>query len=121
MAVWFVAGAALHNVAQRRNAMPDQNEYRFPGPPSDGAAGEVITPAEATHWIEVYSQLINFEEGVLAGVREMIVTYPPDVRRAVQETNVEPLEVLISQCRERLAFWQRQHLSVLPDEAGSPE
>jgi hypothetical protein len=94
--------------------LSDQNEYRFPGPPVQGETA-AASMREAEHWAEVYRQLIVFEEGVLSSVREKVALYPPDVRKAVEETNIRPLEVLIEQCRERLQYWETQHISIVPE------
>jgi hypothetical protein len=60
----------------------------------------------ARHWVDLYDELIPFEEQVLARAEELVGGRPEAVFKAVRESNLQPLAELIQEFRVRLRFWR---------------
>ncbi|MGB2940596.1 MAG: hypothetical protein WBD38_09910 [Candidatus Dormiibacterota bacterium] len=60
----------------------------------------------ARHWVDLYRELIPFEEQVLARAEELVRGRSEAVLKAVRETNLQPLAELIEEFRVRLMFWR---------------
>jgi hypothetical protein len=71
------------------------------GEPQDAASVEV-----AAYWADLYRNLTAFEEEVVATLRLRSQRMPEDLRRAVEESNIEPLQEFVDEAAQRLAYWQ---------------
>ena len=60
--------------------------------------------------VSFYRELLSFEREILEQMRRLAASHPEEVRRAVERSNIEPMEALIEQFGQRLTFWQqREH------------
>jgi hypothetical protein len=71
---------------------------------------------EAREWIRLYTEIIDFEESILARMREMSRTLPPEVRGEVDESNITPMEELIARYRNRVDELEQVLRSIFPAE-----
>jgi hypothetical protein len=58
--------------------------------------------------IAVYREMLRFEEEILQRMRSWATSQPDGIRRSVQASDIEPMERLVEQFRERLAYWQQR-------------
>jgi hypothetical protein len=65
--------------------------------------------------VSFYRELLSFEREVLEQMRRLAASHPDEVRRAVERSNIEPMEALIEQFGQRLSFWQQREREVSPD------
>ncbi len=61
---------------------------------------------QARHWVEFYEELLNFEQNMLAQMRQLRERSRAEIGNAVDESNIQPLEQLIENFRNRLTFWE---------------
>ena len=61
---------------------------------------------QARHWVGFYEELLTFEQNMLATMGQLRERSRPEIRDAVDESNIRPLEQLIGNFRERMAFWE---------------
>lgn len=66
------------------------------------------SPAEARRWVAFYEDLLGYEEAVVQRMRELQEAARPPLKEAIQQSNIQPLEALMSDFRERLDFWRRR-------------
>lgn len=64
--------------------------------------------------VSFYRELLSFEREVLRQMRSLAASHPEEVRRAVERSNIEPMEALIEQFEQRLSFWQQREHQVSP-------
>ena len=58
--------------------------------------------------IAVYREMLRFEQEMLTRMRSWAVSQPEAIRRAVHDSDIEPMELLVEQFRDRLAYWQER-------------
>jgi hypothetical protein len=73
---------------------------------------------EVETWIDFYEQLLGVEEQVLLRMRELASNRPDRLRQAVQESNIEPMQDLISELGERLSYWRARRAELAGDQPG---
>jgi len=79
----------------------------------EGEDPETPHPDEAQHWIEVYTELLNFKERAVATAHESLSTMPEaDARREAVQTDLIVLEAERDRLRRRLEFWKQRHLDL---------
>jgi hypothetical protein len=67
----------------------------------DGEDPQTRLGDDARHWAAVYSQLIKFNEELIASMRAVLASDPT----ATESDNAELLEAHMERLRYRLAFW----------------
>jgi hypothetical protein len=63
------------------------------------------TPDEARRWLEIYQQLIDMTEVMLAQTRSYLAGLQPPARRYVSSVNVRLMEDELESFRARHALW----------------
>jgi hypothetical protein len=63
---------------------------------------------DATHWVAVYTELLNTKRQLVATLLEMMVPQPQEVRDELQRADVAMLELQIKRFETRLGFWQKR-------------
>jgi hypothetical protein len=58
--------------------------------------------------LRFYESLLRYERAMLQEMRRLIEGRPQAGRRAVERSDVEPMEALIEQLEQRLRFWRQQ-------------
>src|SRR5260370_32336751 len=91
--------AAILERARKAFAMPDELAVRRMSiDPDRLLPGEDVNSRnrdDATHWIAVYSELLNTKQRLVASLLEMMTHQPKDVREELQRADVEMLELQI--------------------------
>ncbi|MFN2464429.1 MAG: hypothetical protein ABR573_11090 [Candidatus Dormibacteria bacterium] len=98
--------------------MPDQQKGPL-GDTDHRMRGEPSTPTsaqEAQHWLRLYRGIVTFEESVLGTMREMQRSLPDQLRDEAEQSNIRPMEELISGYRERVTELEQSLISLIPDE-----
>jgi hypothetical protein len=72
------------------------------------AKNGLLSLSEIGRQIVFYRQLLGFEREMLERMRNFAADHQEDLRRAVELSNIEPMEALIDQLQERLSFWQQR-------------
>jgi len=66
-------------------------------------------PDDVKHWIDAYSELVDFKEGVLNKSRDEISDMDnPSSRKEAAEVDVTILRTELARFRERLDFWLKR-------------
>jgi hypothetical protein len=65
--------------------------------------------------LRFYESLLRYERAILQEMRRLIEGRPESGRRAVERSDVEPMEALIEQFEQRLRFWRQQSREALSD------
>ncbi len=79
----------------------------------EGEDPETPHPEEARHWIEAYTELLNFKERAVATAHQSLAAMPDgDARREATRTDFAVLEAERDRLRRRLEFWKRRHLDL---------
>jgi hypothetical protein len=73
------------------------------GPPGTLRRLEGRQPVGRQH---IVSNLVNFEQNMLAQMRQLRERSRAEIGTAVDESNIQPLEQLIENFRNRLTFWE---------------
>jgi hypothetical protein len=94
------AGDLLAEGASRVETDPDPN---------------TVSPSEVGRQISFYGQLLSFERDVLEQMQSLAASHTQELRRAVQRSNIEPMEAPIEQFEGRLSFWQQRERELSPD------
>jgi hypothetical protein len=55
-----------------------------------------------------YGRLLSYERGMVQEMRRLVGGRPEAGRRAVERSDVEPMEALIEQFEQRLRFWRQR-------------
>jgi hypothetical protein len=76
---------------------PEAQEGSDPGPSTAVRRG-----------IAVYREMLRFEEEILQRMQSWARSQPDGIRRSVQASDIEPMERLVEQFRERLVYWQQR-------------
>jgi hypothetical protein len=74
---------------------------REPGPNTE-------SPHEIALQISFYGHLLDFEREVLEHMRRLAASSSEELRWALHQSNIEPMEALIEQFERRLRFWQQR-------------
>ena len=80
--------------------------------------GLVPGPDPLTHvqrGIVVYREMLSFEQEILERMRRWARSRPDSLRRAIEASDIEPMEALLEQFRERLSFWQERERQLNQD------
>lgn len=63
------------------------------------------TLEQALYWKEIYTDILDMEEKVLARIRQLMGPQSEEVRREVELTNVPVVVAQVGKFRERLGYW----------------
>ncbi len=74
-------------------------------PKNEQSGGE---GAEASYWLECYTQLWETEELVLRTVRDVLNVLTRETREEFQEVDIPLLERNLATCRDRREYWRRR-------------
>lgn len=94
------AGEAFVEGAKRVKLDPDPNSE---------------SPHEIERQITFYGHLLDFEREVLEHMRRLAASSSEELRRALDESNIEPMEALIEQFERRLSFWRQRETELRSD------
>ena len=89
-----------------RDGQPDHGE-----PPNSEGLDRLVVPIECSlslrqFFMNTYQDLLRFMEERLGTMRRLAAAGPPGQQRALQLSDIEPMEELIGQLQERLRFWR---------------
>ena len=73
------------------------------------------SPDEIARQISFYGQLLEFEREVLEHMRRLGASSSEELRRTLQDSNIQPMEALIQQFEGRLSFWRQREAELRPD------
>ena len=77
--------------------------------PMDGEGSpEHSTLESALYWREIYTDILEMEEKVLARIRQLMETQSEDGRREVERTNVPVVVAQAERFRQRLGYWEER-------------
>ncbi len=93
----------------RNRVRPDVDAAERGGDWSQRMDGEGV-PAEAgmeqaVYWRQVYTEILDMEEKVLARIRQLMLTQSETARREVELTNVPVVVAQAERFRQRLGYW----------------
>jgi hypothetical protein len=75
--------------------------------------GEVLDSdlsEDATHWMNVYSELLDFKTELLDRVKERLKVMDEQVaREEIERTDAKVLRAELERFRKRLHFWETRH------------
>lgn len=63
-------------------------------------------PSDASHWIDVYTQLRQTKLQLVANLRELMKGQSPEAQDELQRSDVRVLELQVARFERRLSFWQ---------------
>ena len=63
---------------------------------------------QAVYWRQVYSEILEMEEKVLARIRQLMLTQSDTARREVELTNVPVVVAQAERFRQRLGYWEER-------------
>ena len=63
---------------------------------------------QALFWKNIYSEILEMEEAVLARIRQLMAKQSPQARREVEMTNVPVVVAQVERFRFRLGLWASQ-------------
>ena len=72
----------------------------------------VANPVEAAYWLQIYTEILEMEEGVLRRIKELMATQSAQARREVELTNVPVIESQVERFRQRLGYWKARSLEL---------
>ena len=73
------------------------SDERMPNEPEQTGSAQ-----EAQHWIELYRRVVEFEETILAQMRDIRSGLPAEAQEETRRSNIEPMEQLIATYRDRM-------------------
>jgi hypothetical protein len=93
----------------RKSARPDIDAAQRGGDWNQRMEGESV-PADAgmeqaVYWRQVYTEILDMEEKVLARIRQLMITQSETARREVELTNVPVVVAQAERFRQRLGYW----------------
>ena len=95
------AGKRLEHLRRAAELASDPDRL-LPGEPADSEHR-----GDASFWVAVYSELLDYKDGLLALTREKLTElHDKPARREVVETDVVVLEAERTRFERRLGFWQ---------------
>ncbi|HTE83654.1 MAG TPA: hypothetical protein VK821_02905 [Dehalococcoidia bacterium] len=71
----------------------------------EGAPGHA-TLKQALHWKQIYTEILEMEEKVLARIRQLMDKQSDEARREVELTNVPVVVAQAERFRQRLSYWE---------------
>ena len=75
----------------------------------DGEDPESTHPEDVTHWINAYTELIEFKQGLLDSSRSEIAEMEnPNARKEARAVDVTILVAELDRYQKRLRFWTRR-------------
>ena len=77
---------------------------------------ETASLSRAEHWAGFYARLVTFEEEILDQMLQLSQRLSDAEQKVVDETNLEPMRVLIEDFRRRGNNWSKR----VADKGGSP-
>ena len=94
---------------QPKGARPDVDAAVRGGDWTLGMDGEGV-PADATlehalYWRQIYREILEMEEKVLARIRQLMETQSDEGRNEVELTNVPVVVAQAEKFRQRLSYW----------------
>jgi hypothetical protein len=66
---------------------------------------ELSTLKQALYWRQIYAEILEMEEKVLARIRQLMVTQSAEGRREVELTNVPVVVAQAERFRQRFGYW----------------
>jgi hypothetical protein len=95
---------------------PDVDAAERGGDWSQAMDGEGA-PADATlehaiYWRQIYSEILEMEEKVLARIRQLMATQSAEGQREVELTNVPVVVAQAERFRQRLSYWEARVLQL---------
>ena len=60
---------------------------------------------QALYWRQIYTEILDMEEKVLARIRQLMTTQSDEGRREVELTNVPVVVAQAERFRQRLSYW----------------
>ena len=66
---------------------------------------ENSTLEHALYWRQIYTEILDMEEKVLARIRQLMTTQSDEGRREVELTNVPVVVAQAERFRQRLSYW----------------
>jgi hypothetical protein len=57
--------------------------------------------------IGFYGHLLNFEQAMLERMRTLASSQPEEFRATIERFDIQPMEAMIGEFRQRLTFWQQ--------------
>jgi hypothetical protein len=99
-----------------KSARPDIDAAVRGGDWSQPMDGEGA-PADATlehalYWRQIYGEILEMEEKVLARIRQLMVTQSNEGRKEVELTNVPVVVAQAERFRQRLGYWEARVLEL---------
>jgi hypothetical protein len=67
---------------------------------------ENSTLEHALYWRQIYTEILDMEEKVLARIRQLMTTQSAEGRREVELTNVPVVVAQAERFRQRLSYWE---------------
>jgi hypothetical protein len=67
---------------------------------------ENSTLEHALYWRQIYAEILDMEEKVLARIRQLMTTQSAEGRREVELTNVPVVVAQAERFRQRLSYWE---------------
>src|SRR5713226_1629413 len=105
---------------QSKKARPDIDAATRGGDWTQAMDGEGLpensTLEHAIYWRQIYSEILEMEEKVLARIRQLMTTQSEEGRREVELTNVPVVVAQAERFRQRLGYWEARvaHLNGTP-------
>lgn len=72
----------------------------------------MANPVEAAYWLQVYTEILEMEEGVLRRINDLMATQSAQARREVELTNVPVIESQVERFRQRLGYWKARSVEL---------
>jgi hypothetical protein len=73
----------------------------------EGALADA-TLEHAVYWRQIYVEILDMEEKVLARIRQLMTTQSDEGRREVELTNVPVVVAQAERFRQRLGYWDER-------------
>jgi hypothetical protein len=99
-----------------RSARPDVDAAVRGGDWNQAMDGEGA-PADATlehaiYWRQIYSEILEMEEKVLARIRQLMLKQSAEGQREVELTNIPVVVAQAERFRQRLGYWEARVLEL---------
>jgi hypothetical protein len=85
----------------------------------EGVPGDA-TMEQAVYWRQVYTEILDMEEKVLARIRHLMLTQSETARREVELTNVPVVVAQAERFRQRLGYWNARVHDLTPNGRLNP-
>lgn len=93
--------AGDHRGAYQNAARKATDDHLLPGEDVT-----VTSTEDATHWLRVYGELLDFKEGLLSMTRSTLTRVTDPARDEIESTDLLVLEAERNRFVRRLRFWQ---------------